>query len=162
MSSSVETQGDQKLTTYASRPAECSTSSSVIRCNTGIHPKKLSGSSGSREAAHRCRLRAAYSSVHLGRNIYRRSDDSEKYNEDIRASKLTQNVMNAPRPSAKLITNCVYRSRCSLVGSVNFRCPFPSSGLSFSAVHSAVAADVVKDIVSFEEALRLSGCGEVE
>lgn len=57
---------DEGLTTKASRPADASTSSSVILWRAGIHPKNVSGNSGSREAASFCRFRAAYKLLHLG------------------------------------------------------------------------------------------------
>lgn len=75
---------------------------------------------------------------------------------------LTQKVMKAPRPSAKLITNCVYRSRCSALGSDSLGFPSPSCVSSLSAVHSAVAADVVIDIVSARVPFDSEGCGEVK
>ena len=46
-------------TTKASRPAEARTSFSDILYKVGIHPRKVSGSSGSLEAASFCLFRAA-------------------------------------------------------------------------------------------------------
>jgi hypothetical protein len=74
----------------------------------------------------------------------------------------TQKVMKAPRPSAKLITNWVYRSRCSALGFDSLDFPSPSCVSSLSAVHSAVAADVVSDIVSSRVPSGSEGCGEVK
>ena len=63
---------------------------------------------------------------------------------------LTQNVKKAMRPSAELITNCVYRSRCSFTGSLGRHgLLLPSSGLSASNVHAAQAADAVRDMSLF-------------
>ena len=58
-------------TTYASKPAEASTCSSVILHNVGIHPKRVFGRSGRESAASVDFLRAAYIPGHLGRRIYK-------------------------------------------------------------------------------------------
>lgn len=62
----------ERRTTYASRPAEAMTCSSVILYRAGIHPKKVSGRTGSWMLGSSRRLRAAYSVFHLGRSIYSR------------------------------------------------------------------------------------------
>lgn len=98
--------------TYASIPADSNTCSSVIRYNTGIQPNRLSGNSGSAEAALRCRRRAAYNSVHFGRSTYFVSNTTHLATG---TRGHTQNEKKALNPKTKLITNCVTRSRCPLV-----------------------------------------------